>query len=276
MIQDIAPHKYHVAFGSSEPSEDDILLIFKGNTLLVREENGRTWFPAVGELKTEGEMSFLFKMDDTSLFMTEVGEAAEFDGWEFAPQEYFRNAYPMWKAFAGATAIQFHRWYSENKFCSRCGGKMQRSTKERALICTCCGKTVYPGISPCVIVALTDGNKLLLTKYSKKHSRYTRYALIAGYTEVGETFEDTVRREVMEEVGLKAVNIRYYKNQPWSFTDTILMGFFAEVEGSREIKRDEEELSEAVWLTREEIPESSSDISLTNEMIEKFRTNKEY
>jgi NAD+ diphosphatase len=271
MIQDIAPHKYHVEFEPCKPSENDIVLIFKGNELLVREEDGRTWFPAVGELETSGEMSFLFKMDDTNLFMTEVDESCEYEGWEFVGQEYFRGATPMWKAFAGATAIQFRRWYGENKFCSRCGGGMKRSTKERALICESCGKTVYPSISPCVIVALTDGDKLLLTKYNQKHSKYTRYALIAGYTEVGETFEDTVRREVMEEVGLKVKNITYYKNQPWSFSDTILMGYYAEVDGSREIVKDDEELSVAVWLKREDIPESTSEISLTNEMIERFR-----
>lgn len=269
MIQDIAPHKYHVAFENCEPRKEDILVIFNGNNVLVREEDGRTWFPAVGELKIKGRMEFLFRMDDTNLFMTETDE--KFEGWNYVGPEYFRTAYPMWKAFAGITAIQIHRWYSENKFCSRCGHGMKKGIKERSIICENCGKTVYPNISPCVIVALTDGNRILLTKYNKKHSKYTRYALIAGYTEVGETFEDTVRREVMEEVGLKVKNITYYKNQPWSFTDTLLMGFFAEVDGSSEIVMDKNELSEAIWFEREHIPENKSEISLTNEMIEKFR-----
>lgn len=273
MIQDIAPHKYHVGFENCKPSNKDILFIFKGNSVLVREAEGRTWFPAVGELDVKGKMEFLFRMDDTNLFMIESEE--EFEGWHFESQEYFRTAYPMWKAFAGVTAIQIHRWYSENKFCSSCGHHMYKGTSERSLICESCGKTVYPRISPCVIVALTDGNRLLLTKYNKKHSKYTRYALIAGYTEVGETFEDTVRREVYEEVGLKVKNITYYKNQPWSFTDTLLMGFFAEVDGSSEIVRDEKELSEAVWFERQDIPVYNSTISLTNEMIEVFRQRKD-
>ena len=151
---------------------------------------------------------------------------------------------------------------------------MKRGQEERSVICQDCGKTVYPNISPCVIVALTDGDKILLTKYNQKHSKYTRYALVAGYTEVGETFEDTVRREVREEVGLGVKNIKYYKNQPWSFTDTLLMGFFAEVDGSNKIVRDENELAEALWFKRSEIPVNNSAISLTNEMIEKFRNAK--
>lgn len=271
MIQDIAPHKYHVEYENREPESEDILLIFKGNSVLVREAEGRTWFPAADELDVKGKKEFLFKIDDTNLFMAEAEEKESFEGWHFEGQEYFRTAFPAWKAFAGATAMQIHRWYSENKFCSRCGGKMKRGKEERSLICSECGKTVYPSISPCVIVALTDRDKILLTKYNQNHSKYTRYALIAGYTEVGETFEDTVRREVFEEVGIKVKNITYYKNQPWSFSDTLLMGFFAEVDGSNEIVRDEKELSEAVWFERENIPVNNSNISLTNEMIEKFR-----
>lgn len=274
MIQDIAPHKYYVEFENKEADSEDILIIFKGNNVLVREEGGRTWFPAVGELNVKSKPEFLFRIDNTNLFMAEASENEEFEGWHFEGQEYFRTAFPMWKAFAGVTAIQIHRWYNDNRFCSRCGSPMKKGKMERSVVCESCGKTVYPGIAPCVIVALTDGNRILLTKYNPKHSKYARYTLIAGYTEVGETFEDTVRREVREEVGLSVKNIRYYKNQPWSFSDTLLMGFFAEVDGSSEIVRDESELSEAVWFERENIPENNSLISLTNEMIEVFRNQK--
>lgn len=121
----------------------------------------------------------------------------------------------MWKAFPGITAMQIHRWYSENKFCFRCGHNIEKGIGERSPVCHNCGKIVYPAISPGVIVALKDGNRSLLTKYNQKHSKYTRYALIAAYTEIGETFENTVRREVREEVELKVKNITYYKNQPY-------------------------------------------------------------
>lgn len=269
MIQDIAPHKYNVQYKQCEPTENDILLIFKNDEVLVREAEGRVWFPAIGELDCEGEVSFLFSMDFTNIFMAESNK--EYEGWHYVNQGYFRQAQPLWKAFAGATAIQLKRWYGENNFCSCCGGKMTRGTQERSLICSACGKTVYPKISPCVIVALFDGDRLMLTKYNQKHSSYPRYALIAGYNEVGETLEDTVRREVMEEVGLKVKNITYYKNQPWAFSDTLLMGFFCELDGDDKITRDAEELAEALWVKRENIPIYDSRISLTNEMIEKFR-----
>ena len=90
---------------------------------------------------------------------------------------------------------------------------------------------------------------------------------------MGETLEETVRREVMEEVGLKVKNIRYYKSQPWAFTGTLLAGFYCEVDGDPSIRLDESELCEAAWFKRSEIPVNPSKISLTNEMIEHFRNS---
>ena len=108
-----------------------------------------------------------------------------------------------------------------------------------------------------------------MSKYAGR--AYKNYALIAGFTEIGETVEQTVAREVMEEVGLKVKNIRYYKSQPWAFTDTLLMGFYCDLDGSDAIRLDENELAVAEWFTREEIPEPVSQESLTNEMILRFK-----
>ena len=121
------------------------------------------------------------------------------------------------------------------------------------LQCEHCGFMVYPKISPAVIVAITHQNKLLLTRYA--NSAPGRYALVAGFCEVGETVEETVIREVMEEVGLAVKNPVYYKSQPWGFSDSLLVGFFADVDGSTEFVLEEAELSEAIWLSRYEIPE---------------------
>ena len=84
---------------------------------------------------------------------------------------------------------------------------------------------IFPKIAPAVIVALTHGNKILLTKYAATRD-YKKYALIAGFVEIGETVEETVEREVMEEVGLKVKNLRYYKSQPWGYDSNVLMGYF--------------------------------------------------
>jgi len=97
---------------------------------------------------------------------------------------------------------------------------------------------------------------------------------LQDFTEIGETIEETVQREVMEEVGLKVKNIRYYKSQPWSFSDTILMGFYCDLDGEEEITLDREELALAEWFRRDEIPVEPSRDSLTNEMIIKFKNGE--
>ena len=118
-------------------------------------------------------------------------------------------------------------------------------------------------------MAVTDGDKLLLTRYADRP--YRGPALIAGYVEIGESLETTLRREVMEEVGLRVKNIRYYKTQPWAFTDTLLMGFYCDLDGDAEISLDRNELCEGVWVKREDLPLPENNVSLTSEMIENFR-----
>jgi len=179
-----------------------------------------------------------------------------------------RTALPLEMAFAGVTGMQLSSWYKSRRYCPCCGSALEHSTKERMLYCPNCGQVEYPKICPAVIVGVIHKDKILLTKYAGR--AYTKYALIAGFTEIGESIEDTVRREVMEEVGLRVKNIRYYKSQPWSFSDTLLMGFFCEVDGDDTIRLDETELSVAEWHVAQEVPEDDG-VSLTREMMRVFR-----
>ena len=144
------------------------------------------------------------------------------------------------------------------------------SDKERMLFCESCGFSVYPTISPCVIVGVYDKDRILLTKYQGRD--FKDYALIAGFVEIGESLEDAVHREVKEEVGLSVKNLKFYKSQPWPFSDTILAGFFAELDGDDVIMIQEDELALGEWVNREDIPTEDLKISLTAEMKEAFRT----
>ena len=148
---------------------------------------------------------------------------------------------------------------------------MKNSEKERARVCGACGTTVYPRINPAVIVGVTWGDRLLITRYQGPNAIN---ALIAGFTEIGETLEETVAREVMEEAGLKVKNIRYYKSQPWGIASDILAGFYCDVDGDPTIHRDDTELKYAEWVNREDIVLQPSDYSLTNEMMLMFKENK--
>ena len=146
---------------------------------------------------------------------------------------------------------------------------MKKDSKERLLYCESCHNMEFPKICPAVIIGVTDGDKILMSKYAGR--TYKKYALLAGFTEIGETLEETVQREVMEEVGLKVKNIRYYKSQPWSFSSTLLCGFFCDVDGDTSITLDTNELALAEWFARKNIPVEDDGISLTREMIRVFK-----
>lgn len=278
MIQDIAPHQYDVTYRNANAKDDDIMLIYAKNSLLCCIEQNDIIYPTVEDIaevfpQAKEKAKFLFRIDETDYFELRNPEIEAFGKWQYVSKEKIRGFKIVWKAFAAITGFQIHDWYTNNEFCGRCGQKMEAQGMERAMKCPACGRVYYPQICPSVIVGVINGNQLLMTKYSVSHSKYRRYALIAGYAEIGESLEDTVRREVMEEVSLKVKNLRYYGSQPWSYTDTLLVGFFCDVDGSTDITMDENELSVAEWLDREDIPTESADdtISLTGAMMKAFK-----
>lgn len=276
MIQDIEPHKYDSTFGHFEVRDDDYILVFKENkTILIKEGNEKRipkYKEIIGLLDILENLIYMFSIDEKRFFLVLNADVKESDIFVNESIQAFRTMNPQWMAFAGFTSYHLYMWYDSNRFCGRCGNKMRHSNKERALECTKCNNIRYPRISPAVIVGIIDGDKMLLTRYAR--GVYKNYALVAGYNEIGESLEETVRREVMEEVGLKVKNIRYYKSQPWGLSGSILSGFFVDVDGDSKITLDKNELAEAVWLKREDIPDSQLRISLTKEMIEIFKNGR--
>lgn len=277
MIQDISPHKYNNTFYSKMPCNSDYVLIFENEDVVLKKNEIDKSLPTYGEIKEILDLDidkllYLFSIDDHGFYLIFDEKINNIDKFYKENINIFRELQPQWISFGGITGYHLYNWYNENRYCGKCGELMSHSTKERALICDKCNNIKYPQISPAIIVGIMDGDKILMTKYSR--GDYKKYALIAGFMEIGETLEDTVRREVMEEVGLKVKNIRYYKNQPWAFSSSLLVGFFADLDGDSLFCIDEEELSEAVWFDRKDIPKTESDISLTNEMIEAFRNNQ--
>ena len=136
------------------------------------------------------------------------------------------------------------------------------------MVCPDCKNTIYPRIMPAVIVGVINKDKLLLTKY---RTGFKYNALIAGFIEIGETVEETVKREVKEETGLSVKNLRYYKSQPWGCANDILLGFYCDVDGDDKIIMDEKELKYAEWVKREDIILQPGEFSLTNEMMKMFK-----
>lgn len=269
MLQDITPHIFSNAFCPQEPKPEDLLLIYSAEGILSHTEElrlpQRKDFPKL-------PVRFAFSMDGRSVYLAQESVPAG-EGWHYVPSKKYRYGTPPDTVFAASVGETLYRWYSSNRFCGRCGSATVDSTAERALCCPNCGYIVYPRINPAVIVAVTDGDRLLLTKYAGRS--FKKYALVAGFCEIGETVEETVCREVMEEVGLRVKNLRFYKSQPWVLTDSLLLGFFCEVDGDSQTTLRDGELSLAQWFSRKELPGDHSGISLTGEMIEVFRNGRE-
>jgi len=275
MIQDIEPRIFNNNFENKTAEPKDLFLSYEGDTVLVREDKDKLWYPSFSDFEAEypkliEDTQFLFSIDDINYYLIDEKGLDSVDGWIYETTARFRTEIKYWRSFAGVIGWQLNRWYDNHRFCSKCGKSTKHSEKERMLYCESCGFQAYPTISPCVIVAVHDGERLLLTKYAGR--AYTKYAVVAGFAEIGESLEQTALREVKEEVGLKVKNLKFFKSQPWPFTDTLLVGFYAELEGDDTITLQEDELSLGVWVNREDIPPEEQKISLTGEMMEAFRT----
>ncbi|WP_027422331.1 NAD(+) diphosphatase [Lachnobacterium bovis] len=278
MIQDIEPHFFDNQYSQVEPQDNSLILFFNSNRLAIHEKTPdesinkiTIEFPQYKSVKNYIESyTYLFAIDGISYFRVYVEddkiETLKSIGLVFKNRHYFRMTAPKESAFASLTALHLNGWYEINRFCGKCGHKMVHDSNLRMVKCTKCGNEVFPKIAPAVIVAIVDNNRILLTKYRGR--QYKNYALVAGFNEIGESLEETVKREVKEEVGLKVKNIQYYKSQPWGMADNILAGFICELDGSDNIIRDENELSVAEWVNIETINADEIDtISLTMDMI---------
>ena len=265
MIQDIGPHRYHNEFHPRLPQEGDYLLVFEKGQILCRcSEDGLLAFPMALEAE-EDNLQYLFCIDDTAFFLG----FQPLPGYTFQPMRNLRSMEPQYLCFAGVTAFHLFQWYSPHHFCGSCGAPLSHHKTLRAMECPNCKRLAFPVIAPAVIVAVTHGDRILITRYAGREHK--GMALIAGFCEIGERAEDTVHREVMEEAGVRVKNLRYFGTQPWGFASNLLIGYYAELDGCDDIHMDAEELQSAQWVHRDDLPEPENLASMTATMIERFR-----
>ncbi len=303
MIQDIAPHKLNNHYEPGiQPEHSSPVVAFFWSDILVKEDptsaSGLFFLPTYGEFPEDTDVQYLFTYDGKAVFATWYDDEPSLEGYEIFSIRDLRNLALLEKhqVFLLMTSLQLANWYRDNKYCGRCASPTLHHPTERALVCPDCQRTIYPRILPAVIVAVVHNGKILLTKYSPKTGHaFPYYALVAGFTEIGETLEETVAREVHEETGLRVKNIRYYKSQPWSVVDDLLMGFYCEANvdamereaasqghtegisdenGDPVLHLDENELKTGVWLTPEEMTLQPDAYSLTNEMMLLFKSGR--
>ncbi len=167
-------------------------------------------------------------------------------------------------------AIQIVNWDQTTQYCGRCGRKTQTLQGERVKKCPGCGFMSYPRISPAVITAVIKDKEILLSH--NVAFKGNMHSLIAGFVEPGETLEECVKREILEEVNIRIKNIKYFGSQPWPFPNSLMIGFTAEYE-SGEISVDGKEISEAGWFDVNSLPKLPSKISISRQIIDWFIQN---
>jgi NAD+ diphosphatase len=151
--------------------------------------------------------------------------------------------------FAHSRALMY--WRARHKFCGVCGGICEPRTAGHALVCTQCAAQHFPRTDSAVIMLVHRDGKALLG-HSQRFPNSTMYSTLAGFLEPGESLEEAVAREVLEEVGVTVGRVRYHSSQPWPFPSNIMLGFYAEGL-SEEITLQEDELRDARWFTRAEL-----------------------
>ncbi len=149
-----------------------------------------------------------------------------------------------WLAIAGR-ALQIVEWARTHRFCGSCGTPTAPVVGERCMRCPACGHVAYPRISPAMMVLIQRDNSILLARHLNSPTGF--FTALAGFLEAGESIEDAIHREVMEEVGLRVRDLRYFGNQPWPFPHSLMLAFTAQYVGG-EIAVDPSEIAEARWF----------------------------
>ena len=166
-----------------------------------------------------------------------------------------------------ARAVQLIEWDRTHQYCGHCATPTTQSPTERAKRCPKCSLRQYPRLSPAVIMLITKGKQLLLARAPR--FRNGMYSVLAGFVEPGESLEETVAREVREEVGIEIKNIRYFGSQPWPFPNSLMVGFVAEY-ASGELTPDLEEIEAVDWFEKHNIPPVPGELSIARKLIDWF------
>lgn len=187
-------------------------------------------------------------------------------GYQLVPIRQLISQWSKSQFEQASRALQLLEWRRNHQFCSHCGAHTEVHLTEYAMICPACGYHQYPRVQPCIITVITRGDdEILLAKNAKNKSQM--YGLIAGFVEVGETLEQAVQRETLEEVGIEISNIEYLSSQPWPFPSNLMIAFKATYLAG-DLVLQEEEISDAQFFKFDQLPEIPFAGSIAHAMIQ--------
>lgn len=257
----------------NESCGEDLWFLFKGDKLMVKKIDGKINFLSVKDINNLElkNTHCIGTLDNKNCFCAEVNEEdgikqnLEFESLRNISMNLEKELFSVC-----ARAFSVIQWDRNNKFCGRCGSSTENKADERAKVCPKCGFIIYPRISPAVIMAIVKGNEILLAH--NKNFAGNMYSVLAGFVDAGENFEQCVKREVYEEVGIKVKNIKYFNSQPWPFPDSLMVGFTAEYH-SGAIEPDGSEIETAGWFSKDNLPTIPLKGTIARELIEWFIEN---
>jgi NAD+ diphosphatase len=242
----------------------------ENEVLLRREGAGVAQLPSTDEVKRLGlelhEPQMLGLLDGVPCLATSWprGAAVE-DAFELVGLRALWSRLDETLFGIAGRANQLAHFGLTHRFCGRCGERTAPDGKERSVRCAACGLTSYPRISPAIITLVRRGDEALLANSGKFPIPF--FSTLAGFSEVGESLEETLRREVREEVGLRVENVKYFGSQPWPFPHSLMIGFTA-TSAEGEIKVDGVEIKEARFFRADALPRIPPKISIARRLID--------
>lgn len=256
-----------------QPSEGELHIVFQRGELLSDMRSQDACLIAQDHVKRGGwtvlRRHFLGYWHDQPCYVLEIDEVDQPDPMQFQKGNLYHilgRVDEQLFALAGR-ASQLLDWERDHQFCGRCGQRMEVDVAERAMRCAPCATINYPRIAPCIIVLVTRGEELLLAR----NANFPRpmYSTLAGFIEAGETAEETLVREVREEVGVEVRNLRYFQSQSWPFPNQLMLGFFAEYAGG-DIVCDQTEIADARWFHYSQLPMIPPSSSVSGQLIQNY------
>jgi NAD+ diphosphatase len=253
------------------PGQSYHIVISDGEVLCV--DGQHPWRPLTGdEFRWCGldaiSSHYLGDLSGTPIYAVEVDpDADEPEGYGFESLWSFLTIVEQPVFYLIGRAKQVIEWHQHHHFCGACGQVTSTTPTDRSRKCESCNIAFYPRLSPSIIVLISKGDKILLAKNA--HARGNFYSTLAGFVEPGESIEETVHREVFEEVGLKVKNLSYYSSQSWPFPNSLMLGFHAEYD-SGDLVLQEEEIADAQWFHYNDLPHKPAMMSISGWLIDDF------
>lgn len=251
-------------------------IFFKDQLLLKKEKNNTFSVPCGTEPPVKPASGYPIQdvtlTDGKKIKAFAIEELiSETDEWIMIGLRASYDCLPLADYQAAGKAFQILYWDEHSRFCPVCGTRMEQ---QAAIMKKCpnCGNEMYPPVSTAIIVLIRKGKEILLVH--ARNFRGTFYGLVAGFLETGETLEQCVQREVLEETGLQVKNITYFGNQPWPYPSGLMVGFIADYE-SGEIRLQDDELTAAAFYSKENLPEIPRKLSIARKLIDWWLENEE-